>query len=47
MVNPLDRSFFRFFFGFLSILAVSFTILYLVGRFSVSPDPQASAMEGK
>ncbi|MFA6404953.1 MAG: hypothetical protein WCW03_03075 [Candidatus Paceibacterota bacterium] len=35
MVNPFDRNFFKFFFGFLFILIVSFTILYFVGRYSV------------
>ena len=30
MVNPFDRSFFKFFIGFVIILAASFAVLYFV-----------------
>jgi hypothetical protein len=33
MVNPFDRSFFKFFIGFVGILCFSFSVLYIVGRF--------------
>lgn len=44
MVNPFDRSFFRFFFGFVLILALSFFILYAVGQWGGSLDTQAAAL---
>ena len=37
MVNPFDRNFFKFFIGFVCILALSFGVLYFVGRYSASP----------
>ncbi|MDE2188214.1 MAG: hypothetical protein KGJ35_00590 [Patescibacteria group bacterium] len=42
MVNPFDKTFFKFLFGFILILAVSFTILYFVNTASetVSPTPE-------
>jgi hypothetical protein len=32
MVNPFDRNFFKFISGFITILAVSFAVLYFVGQ---------------
>ncbi len=34
MVNPFDQNFFKFLFGFLAILAVSFAMLYFVGQYA-------------
>lgn len=36
MVNPFDRSFFKFFAGFVLILLASFAVLYFVEIFSKS-----------
>jgi hypothetical protein len=33
MVNPFDKSFFKFLIGFVLILAASFAALYFAGRF--------------
>jgi len=33
MVNPFDKSFFKFLIGFAIILLVSFGVLYLVGNY--------------
>ena len=33
MVNPFDRNFFKFLFGFLCILVLSFALFYIVGRY--------------
>ena len=33
MVNPFDRSFFKFLIGFAIILVASFAILYLAGKY--------------
>lgn len=33
MTNPFDRTFFKFFFGFVAILAVSFAVFYLAGKY--------------
>lgn len=44
MVNPFDRSFFRFFFGFVIILALSFIILYLVGLWGNDIDAQSALL---
>lgn len=38
MHNPFDKSFFKFLLGFTLILALSFTMLYFVGRQGVSVD---------
>lgn len=43
MVNPFDRSFFKFLIGFTLILGVSFAILYFVGRYSADIDKAAAA----
>jgi hypothetical protein len=32
MVNPFDRTFFKFLFGFLAILVFSFAVLYFADR---------------
>ncbi len=42
MVNPFDRNFFRFLFGFVAILAVSFSVIYLVGRYVGNAPIEAS-----
>ena len=34
MINPFDRTFFRFMFGFVFILSLSFAVLYFVGKYS-------------
>jgi len=34
MVNPFDRNFFKFFAGFVCILGVSFSVLYIVGVYA-------------
>jgi 1,4-dihydroxy-2-naphthoate octaprenyltransferase len=44
MVNPFDRSFFRFLIGFVCILCVSFAILYTVGRFTPSSNSPTAAL---
>jgi hypothetical protein len=44
MVNPFDRSFFKFFFGFVCILGLSLAILYIVGQWGSSLDSQAAFM---
>jgi hypothetical protein len=44
MVNPFDRTFFRFLFGFAFILLVSFAILYFVGHYSTAVDHEAAAI---
>ncbi len=31
MVNPFDNSFFKFLLGFICILVISFTVIYLAG----------------
>jgi hypothetical protein len=36
MVNPFDRSFFKFFIGFVCILCFSFGVLFVVGYYSNS-----------
>jgi len=33
MVNPFDKSFFKFLIGFACILLLSFVVLYLVGNY--------------
>jgi hypothetical protein len=33
MVNPFDKNFFHFLFGFLMILAFSFSVLYFTGKY--------------
>ena len=40
MVNPFDRTFFRFAFGFTLILGISFAVLFFVNRYSVNLDNQ-------
>ena len=42
MVNPFDRNFFKFLFGFLVILSVAFGIIYFVGRYSANAPAQAT-----
>jgi hypothetical protein len=34
MVNPFDRTFFKFFFGFITILLLSFCVLYFANKSS-------------
>jgi hypothetical protein len=34
MVNPFDRTFFKFFFGFVTILLLSFCVLYFANQSS-------------
>ena len=46
MVNPFDRTFFRFLLGFGIILIVSFAILYFVGKYSAAIDRNAAAVLG-
>lgn len=43
MVNPFDRTFFRFLIGFTLMLAISFSILYIVGKYSKDIDGVASS----
>jgi hypothetical protein len=43
-INPFDKSFFRFFFGFIAILLLSFALLYVVGEWGDSIDSQAAAL---
>jgi magnesium-transporting ATPase (P-type) len=45
MVNPFDRNFFKFFVGFVCILAVSFGVLYIVGTYTNSADKRASVIQ--
>ncbi len=33
MVNPFDKTFFKFAVGFAAILAISFLVFYLVGQY--------------
>ena len=33
MVNPFDKTFFKFLIGFACILILSFAVLYFVGRY--------------
>lgn len=47
MTNPFDRSFFKFFLGFVLILTIGFGILYFVGRYTSSLDRQATVLEQK
>lgn len=47
MVNPFDRNFFKFFFGFVLILIASFTILYAIGAYYQSVDKKASVIDNK
>ena len=44
MVNPFDRSFFKFFVGFVCILALSFLVLYFVGQWGTQLDSQAASI---
>ncbi|MEA2715426.1 MAG: hypothetical protein QOG91_454 [Candidatus Parcubacteria bacterium] len=44
MVNPFDRSFFKFFVGFICILSVSFAIIYFVGRYGLSLGQPSAAV---
>lgn len=44
MINPFDRTFFKFLIGFALILGVSFAILYFVGRYSKDIDGAAAAV---
>jgi magnesium-transporting ATPase (P-type) len=45
MVNPFDRNFFKFFVGFVCILAVSFGVLYIVGTYTNGGDKRASVLQ--
>ncbi len=45
MVNPFDRNFFKFFMGFVLILAISFGLLYIVGTYSSSAEKRASVIQ--
>ncbi|MDR3558513.1 MAG: hypothetical protein P4L61_03205 [Candidatus Pacebacteria bacterium] len=38
MVNPFDRTFFKFFFGFLTILLLSFCVLFFANRSNDATD---------
>jgi hypothetical protein len=44
MVNPFDRNFFKFFLGFVCILALSFLVLYLVGQWGSDIDSRAALL---
>jgi len=44
MINPFDRTFFSFFFGFACILLASFVVLYFVGRYNVSTEAETAAV---
>ena len=44
MVNPFDRTFFRFLCGFACILIASFAVLYFVGRYSGDLDREAAVV---
>lgn len=44
MVNPFDRSFFKFFIGFICILTLSFAIIYVVGRYALSDERPSAAL---
>ncbi len=39
----INRSFFKFFFGFVSIIAIVLAIIFIVG--TLSDDPRAKALE--
>ncbi|MFA6554719.1 MAG: hypothetical protein WCS89_04425 [Candidatus Paceibacterota bacterium] len=45
MVNPFDQNFFKFLIGFLFILGVSFSIVYIVGNYSKPTDKQATVIQ--
>ena len=45
MVNPFDRNFFKFFIGFVCILGISFSLLYVVGAYTQSVDKRAAVIE--
>jgi hypothetical protein len=47
MVNPFDRTFFRFLLGFTLILVVSFAILFFVEQYSSEIDQRSDAILGK
>ena len=47
MVNPFDRTFFRFVIGFTLILAISFAVLFFVGEYSSDLDQRGDAILGK
>jgi hypothetical protein len=42
MLRYFDRAFFRFLFGFLFILAMSFATLYFLMEYDLVSDPRAS-----
>lgn len=43
MVNPFDRTFFRFVLGFAFMLSLSFAILYFVGQYSSNLEEKEAA----
>jgi hypothetical protein len=47
MVNPFDRTFFRFVLGFTLILVISFAILFFVGEYTSDLDKKSDAVLGK
>jgi hypothetical protein len=38
MVNPFDRNFFKFFIGFVCIIAVSFLVVTIASQYESSPN---------
>lgn len=44
MSNPFDQNFFKFLLGFTFILITSFTILFLVGSYSISLNEEEAAV---
>lgn len=44
MSNPFDQNFFKFLLGFTFILITSFTILLLVGSYSISLNEEEAAV---
>ncbi len=47
LINPFDKSFFKFFIGFVCILCFSFSVLYIVGRYGNTPSGPAAATLSK
>lgn len=45
MINPFDRSFFKFFLGFIVIILASLAVLYFAGHYNASSDTKASIMQ--
>jgi len=43
MVNPFDRSFFKFVIGFVLLLLASFTLIYFTEKYGTSAPPLDAA----